>query len=141
MNFSEYMGKYYPAIQPNTDVWLRYKQIWNGAEREDYVANMETYCNLVQATYQSKRDKLKKQTTHMTGKFMIVKAENNTLRVKLKTLVAKCEALIERNNELQEYAIKQEIGKFVKVIGEHPESLKPLLKIDPSKHKKVPFQC
>lgn len=42
----------------------------------------------IDAIYQSKRAQLKKQVTHWYGKFMIVKAENNRLRAKIRTMDA-----------------------------------------------------
>lgn len=47
----------------------------------------EDYCKRideVMSFYQSKRAGLKKQLTHWIGKFMIVKQENNRLRMKLR---------------------------------------------------------
>ncbi len=133
MNFREYMKLKYPEIQPNTDVWLRYDRIWKAAEKDDYVTSMENYCELVQATYQSKRDKLKKQTTHMTGKYMIVKTENNKLRSMNK-------AITKRNKELQEYMVKAEIEKYVKVIA-NETGMKLIPRERPTTYKRVPFQC
>ncbi len=132
MTFKEFMKLKCPEIQPMTDEWLKYSQIWQAAEREDYVDNMETYVNLVQATYQSKRDKLKKQTTHMTGKFMIVKAENNKLRSINK-------AIIKRNKELQEIVVKHEIQKYVKVIAEET-NMKLIPRERPTTYR-TPIKC
>ncbi len=96
MTFEEFMNKYYGNIKPETDEWREYGHVWRAAEREDYVSNMETYVNLVDASYQSKRDKLKKQTTHMTGKYMIVKAENNKIRSLNKAITIRNAELTER---------------------------------------------
>ncbi len=140
MTFEQFMNKYYGNIQPCTDVWLKYSQIWDAAEREDYVANMETYVNLTDAAYQSKRAKLKKAMTHWIGKFMIVKAENNKLRSVNK-------AITKRNTELQDYMVKHEVGKLVKRIGagdintvEKDVILYPL-ELQSPVHDKEPIKC
>ncbi len=140
MKFSEYMNKYYGNVQPDTDVWLRYKQIWGAAEQDDYLASMENYCEVVRSVYQKKRDKLKKQTTHMTGKFMIVKVENNTLRTKMLALITKYEALAKKNKELEGYMVKSEIEKYVKVMTDET-GMKLSPRERPTTFKKVPFQC
>ncbi len=125
MTFREYMKLKYPEIQPNTEVWLRYDQIWKAAEKEDYVESMENYCELVQATYQSKRDKLKKQTTHMTGKYMIVKTENNKLRSVNKAITKRNAELIERITYMEtltrrrvENAVSLHYGQPAEIITE-----------------------
>lgn len=86
---------------------------------------------VVESSYQSKRDALKKKTTLYQGKFMIVKAENNKLRSINK-------AITKRNKELQEYMVKQEISNYVETItriGEQP------LKLKKEGYAKVPIQC
>ncbi len=53
-------------------------------EALDDVKVMESLYNEIGSLFQSKKDRLKKQVTHWTGKFMIVKAENNRLRAELR---------------------------------------------------------
>ncbi len=96
MTFKEFMNKYYGSIKPETEEWIEYGHIWRAAEREDHLSAMEEYVKMIEASYQSKRDKLKKQTTHMTGKFMIVKAENNKIRAINKAITIKNAELTER---------------------------------------------
>ncbi len=51
-----------------------------------YRAVYDRAAELLEAHFQSKKAKLKKQVTHWYGKFMIVKAENNRLRTKIRRL-------------------------------------------------------
>jgi hypothetical protein len=105
-----------------------HRKVWNAAKREDNVTEMEEYVKLTEASYQSKRAKLKKAITHWIGKFMIVKAENNRLR-RMNIAITK------RNSELKEYMVKQEIEKYVTVIGKQP------LRLEKEGYAKVPIQC
>ncbi len=56
---------------------------WRKKEREKI---FDEVCTNVLSLFQSKRAHLKKQVTHWYGKFMIVKAENNQLRKKIRKL-------------------------------------------------------
>ncbi len=66
----------------NDNEW---KKDWREAEKAKILD--QVWQNVV-SLFQSKRDHLKKQVTHWYGKFMIVKAENNKLRAKIRTMEA-----------------------------------------------------
>jgi phage host-nuclease inhibitor protein Gam len=77
------------------------RSAWITAKRDDYVTEMEEYVKLTEASYQSKRAKLKKQITHFIGKFMIVKTENNRLRTLVKNAKKSIDTLQRENMRLQ----------------------------------------
>ncbi len=136
MNFEQYMKGYRPEIKLGTKEYYDLEMTWKAAKRDDYIEEMETYVKITEASYQSKRAKLKKWVTHWMGKFMIVKAENNELR----KLVSINKILTKRNNELQEYIATTTSfngnGKVVKVAENAT-----VLEVKETVHEKVPAQC
>ncbi len=129
MEFKAYMKHYQPRIDEDTVEWFDAEKLWDTARNGDYLIEMQEYVRLTEASYQSKRDKLKKWVTHWMGKFMIVKAENNKLRSMNK-------ALIKRINQLHKYMVKQEVKEFVKTVGNGE-----LRELEKSEVEKVPLQC
>lgn len=68
-----------------------YNKVWDKARLHGIAEAKENYdhgLESITSFYQSKRAQLKKQLTHWYGKFTILKAENNKLRAKVKTMEA-----------------------------------------------------
>ncbi len=84
------------------------RRAWRHAEHNASMAEVDIAIRLTEATYQSKRAKLKKQVTHWMGKFSIVKQENNRLREINK-------ALVNRTKHLREYITQKEIRAITQV--------------------------
>lgn len=92
---------------------------WRAREKEKIASEMESI-------FQSKRDKIKKQLTHFIGKFMIVKAENNRLRSKVRMAFVAAERLVREKEGLRRSLIlqKQISGNTIMELSEQVRSLK-----------------
>ena len=92
----------------------------------DGLRERENEFKAMESAYQSKRDKIKKQLTHFIGKFMIVKAENNRLRSKVRMAFVAAERLAREKEGLMRSLIlqKQISGNTITELSGQVKSLK-----------------
>ena len=119
--------------QPTQEAEALARSAWNRAEHNIASKEVEMAVELIRASYQSKRVQLKKQVTHWVGKFMIVKAENNSLRKVLARSLNINKALVKKNNE---YMVKHGVGKHIRAID-----IKPIREAKNTVYEKEPIKC
>lgn len=91
---------------------------------KEIAASRQKEIDSIVTVFQSKKAGIKKQLTHFIGKFMIVKAENNTLRktvkvksVTIQTLLADCVAMDKTITELKDGIEQQKKASFNTVLN------------------------
>ncbi len=134
MTYNDFMKENYPEIDNSHEDYYKCGLMWNTARLDGIKESKDNYdlgLGHITSFYQSKRAQLKKQVTHWIGKFMIVKAENNRLRIMNK-------ALLRDKEMLRQYAMKIEAGQYPVTIGNHKRHLQDL---ERTVHEKEPIKC
>ncbi len=144
------MKENYPEIDNSQLLYYKFGRTWNAARLDGIKESKENYdlgLGHITSFYQSKRDHLKKKATHWIGKFMIVKAENNRIRIINKAFSNEITELRRHITELN-IAYEASAIEFVEIVARfkpqgHIEVVgkDAVQKVEKTVHEKEPCKC